>query len=409
MQRANMLIGQSGGPTTVINASLAAVVEHARRSELVDRVYGMRFGIEGLLSGHLIDLTGLSTERLTRLARTPSSALGSSRHKLSDDELPQLLEQLRSFNVRYLLMIGGNDTMETIQRVEQYCAEEHYPIHGVGIPKTVDNDLFGTDHTPGFPSAARYLALSALQGGCLARDMRRVDQYLILQTVGRDAGWLPAATAAARQREGDAPHLIYVPEVPMNRDAFLRDATDCIDRHGWVSIVCGEGVAWDDGTPVSASATLDRFSNIEYGAMGGTGAALHLHRILAEHTGLRGEFQIPESLPMCAADRTSEIDRKEAAACGREAARLALSGASGIMVGMKRRSGSYAVDYITVPLQEVARRTKPMPPEYLAGDKRDVSPEFLAYLRPLIGPLPEHESLDDLERSWAEAARKTDR
>ncbi len=396
MQRRNVLIGQSGGPTAVINASLAAVVKQARRSKKVDRVYGMRFGVEGLLKGHLVDLTELPPERLTRLARTPSSALGSSRHKLSDDELPQVLEQLRRWNVAYLFMIGGNDTMETIHRVEQHCAEEHFPIHGIGIPKTVDNDLFGTDHTPGYPSAARYVALSALQGGRLACDMQRVDQYLILQTVGRDAGWLPAAAAAARKREGDAPHLIYVPEAPMHRDTFLQEATNCIDRNGWVSIVCGEGVIWDDGTPVSASSTSDRFSNIEYGAMAGTGAALHLHRLLAEYTGFRGEFQIPESLPMCAADRVSELDRKEAAACGREAVRLALAGASGLMVGMARRPGAYAVEYTTVPLQEVARRTKPMPNEYLADHRRDVSPEFLAYVRPLIGELPEHESLHDL-------------
>ena len=174
---------------------------------------------------------------------------------------------------------------------------------GSGIPKTVDNDLYAVDHTPGFPSAARYVALSVQQAGRLARDMQRVDRFLVHQTIGRDAGWLAASAAIARTRDEDGPHYIYVPEQPISRDQVLSDVHTAVDAYGWASIVIGEGTTWTDGTPVSAASTADRFNNVEFGAMGGASAAMNLHRFIAAETGYRGEFQIPESMPMASADR----------------------------------------------------------------------------------------------------------
>jgi 6-phosphofructokinase len=193
---ANALIGQSGGPTSVINSSLVGAVDAAAKSSRIDRVFGMRFGIEGVLGEHLVDLSGQSPTTLAGLRRTPSSALGSSRLKLRDEHFGPILEQLRRYDIRYLFMIGGNDTMDTIHRVTKYAAEHGHEMCGIGVPKTVDNDLFGTDHTPGFPSAARFVALSVLQAGLLARDMQKVDQFVVFQTVGRSAGWLPAAATS---------------------------------------------------------------------------------------------------------------------------------------------------------------------------------------------------------------------
>jgi 6-phosphofructokinase 1 len=395
--KGNAIVGQSGGPTAVINASLVGLVEAALASQLVDRVYGTRWGIRGLLDGEMVDFTAVAPDRLTMLKFTPASALGSTRYKLQDEDLPQVLEALKAHEIRYFFLIGGNDTMDTIHRVEQYCREHGYELNGVGIPKTVDNDLFGTDHTPGFPSAARDIALTVQQAGRLARDMQKVDQYAVFQAIGRDAGWLAASASLARRNPADAPHLVYVPEVPMKPEQFLSDVTDCIERHGYAYIVCGEGVLWEDGTPVSASRTTDEFSNIEFGAMGGVSAAMSLHRLMHEHTGYRGEFQITESIPMCAADRVSDTDREEAYGCGREAMRLAAGGHSGVMITIQRvQYDPYAYEFGTEPLSEVARRTHRLPGEFYDPEVKQATDAFRRYAAPLVGEIPAFATLDDI-------------
>ncbi|NOY38607.1 MAG: diphosphate--fructose-6-phosphate 1-phosphotransferase [Chlorobi bacterium] len=391
MLNGNAIIGQSGGPTSVINASLAGVIEACMEAPQIDKVYGMHFGIEGFMQKDLLDLGNQSRTIIEGLKKTPSSALGSSRHKVINEDFPKILEVLKAFNIRYLFMIGGNDTMDTIHRVETYCQTTGYEMIGIGIPKTVDNDLFGTDHTPGFASAARSNILNVLQGGILARDMQKVDQFVIYQTIGRDAGWLAAATAMARKDEEDAPHLIYTPEFDFEQDKFLSDFEKIYNLYGFVSIVCGEGIKYADGTPVSASRTKDKFSNVEFGAMGGTSVALMLHRMISEKFGFRGEFQITESLIMSAADRAAETDRTEAYRCGAEAVKLALSGTTGKMIGIHRESNTpYTVSYKPVPLADVAVKARPMPKNYFTSNGTFVSEAFLDYLRPLVGTFPDY-------------------
>ena len=226
MLKGNAIVGQSGGPTAVINASMVGVVDATKKAKAIDRVFGMRFAIEGVLNDYLLDLTAESDETLQQVRYTPSSALGSSRLKLQDKHFPTILKQLKKYGIRYFFMIGGNDTMDTIHRVVEYANSKGYEMRGVGVSKTVDNDLYGTDHTPGYPSAARYVALSIQQGGLLNRDMQKVDQFSVFQTVGRSAGWLPAAAAAARRKKGDAPHIILLPELAV--DPVL---TSPLDRH----------------------------------------------------------------------------------------------------------------------------------------------------------------------------------
>jgi 6-phosphofructokinase 1 len=298
---------------------------------------------------------------------------------------------LKKYDVRYYFLIGGNDTMDTMHHVEAYCRKEGHALIGIGVPKTVDNDLCGTDHTPGFGSCARYVAMSVQQAGMLARDMNRVDQYVIFQTVGRSAGWLAAAGALAKAAEDDAPHLILMPERPVQRDRFLADVKRCYDRHGWCSVVCGEGICYADGTPVSASSVTDKFSNVEFGAMGGTSAAMMLHRMIHAAFGWRGEFQVCESLQMCAADRAHPGDAEEAYACGRRAVELAAQSTSGVMVSIVRDcSNPYRWSLGTVPLAEVALGAKPMPDAYINAEGNFVTEACLEYLRPLVGPLPEY-------------------
>jgi len=394
MLNGNIIVGQSGGPTSVINASLAGIIETAAKS-CAGSVLGMRYGIEGFMAENIIDLSGESSAIIKGLRSTPSSALGSCRHKLKDTDLPKILEVMKKCNIRYIFLIGGNDTMDTIHRVTEYARQCKYELIGIGVPKTVDNDLYGTDHTPGFASAARYMTLSVQQAGVLARDMKKVDQFVVFQTIGREAGWLAAATALARRDEDDAPHILVLPERAFEREAFLKKVDACYKKFGYVSVVCGEGCKYADGTPVSASRTKDKFNNVEFGAMAGTSVAMMLHRMIAEEFGFRGEFQITESLPMCAADRAVTQDIEEAYLCGKTAVELAVKGDTGVMVTLVReQSEKYSCTTGTIPLSDVAVRAKPMPDEFISKDGTDVTPAFIEYVKPLVGELPKYTKLN---------------
>lgn len=394
MLKGNAIMGQSGGPTSVINASLAGIIDAAKDFKGIKKVLGMRYGIEGFMAENIVDLGKEPAKNVKGLKVTPSSALGSCRKKLKDDDLPVIFEKLKKYDIRYLFLIGGNDTMDTIHRVEAYARSKGYEMTGIGVPKTVDNDLFGTDHTPGFPSAAKYMALSVMQAGVLARDMCRVDQFVIFQAVGREAGWLAAATAAGKKDESDAPHILCLPERFFERDKFLADVKKCYDKYGWVSIVCGEGITYADKTPVSASRITDQFKNVEFGAMGGTSAAMMLHRMIADEFKFRGEFQVTESLSMCAADRAVKKDIDEAYLCGRTAVKLAKDGKTGLMVTLVRKPGkTYQCTTGTIPLCEVAVRAKPMPDEFINKEGNFVTDAFIKYLKPLVGGLPEYTKL----------------
>jgi ATP-dependent phosphofructokinase / diphosphate-dependent phosphofructokinase len=390
----NAIIGQSGGPTSVINASLAGFVEAALQYEGFGKVLGMRYGIEGFMAGNIIDFAAESTKTIKGLKTTPSSALGSCRHKLQEEDLPVILELLKKYNIGYVFLIGGNDTMDTINRLEIYAKENGYDLIGIGIPKTVDNDLFGTDHTPGYASAARYMALSVMQAGVLARDMQKVDQFVVFQCIGREAGWLAAATAAGKRTPQDAPHIMCLPERAFDKEKFLNDVQKCHEANGFVSVVCGEGITYADGRPVSASQIADRFGNVEFGAMGGTSAALTLHRMISDAFGFRGEFQITESLPMCAADRAVGLDIEEAYQCGQKAVELASQGRGGVMVTLERPQGK---DYVcvtgTASLRDVAVRAKPMPDEFISKEGNFITDSFMEYLKPIIGEMPEYVQL----------------
>lgn len=396
MLKGNAVVGQSGGPTSVINTSLAAVIEEAKGREDIRNVLGMNFGIEGFMKEQFLDLSGQSESIIKGLRNTPSSALGSSRYKLVDEDFPRILEVLKKYDIRFFFLIGGNDTMDTIHRVEDYCRKEGYELRGIGIPKTVDNDLYGTDHTPGFASAARSNILNVMQAGVLARDMKKVDQFVVYQTIGRDAGWLAGACALASKSPSDAPHLIYCPERPFNKEEFLIDARECISKYGWVSVVVSEGLLYKDGTPVSAAQNRDKFNNTEFGAMGGASVALNVHKMLSDELkDSRGEFQISESLIMSAMDRAESSDLTEAWDCGREAVRLAVSGVSGVMVCLERSEAIPPVFKLgTAPLTAVAVRAKAMPASYINERGNYITEEFLNYMRPLISKLPEFTALE---------------
>lgn len=397
MVKGNAVAGQSGGPTSVINSSLAGIIKTAKESSLIGDIYGMNYGIEGLMNESLYDLGKQPDEVIRGLSSTPSSALGSSRHKVKEEDFSKILHVLKKYDIRYLFLIGGNDTMDTINRVEAYCRSAGYDLTGVGVPKTVDNDLYGTDHTPGFASAAWSNILNVMQAGVLARDMKKVDQFVIYQTIGRDAGWLAAATAMAKRSDDDAPHLIYTPEHHFSSEKFLADVDSCYRKYGWVFIVCGEGLKNPDGTPVSASIVRDKFRNTEFGAMGGTSVALNLHRMITSEFDLRGEFQILESLIMSDFVRALPRDLEEAYLCGVNAVKMAERGESGKMVTIERVSEDpYEVVYGTALLKDVAVSARPMPSGYFNKEGNFVSKDFIKYMKPLIGTLPEFVRLKEI-------------
>lgn len=391
MIKGNALIGQSGGPTSVINSSLAGVITALKKYKSVTGIYGMQYGIEGFMQELLYDLKKESPAVIKGLIGTPGSALSSCRHKVKKEDFPRIMEVLKKYNIRYFFLIGGNDTMDTIHRVEAYCREHGYELYGVGIPKTVDNDLFGTDHTPGYPSAARCTALSVLQAGFLARDMKRVDQFVIYQSIGRDAGWLTASAALAKTDDPEsAPHILLLPETPFVKKAFLKKVKQVFDKYGWVSICVSEGVRYKNGTPLSATQQKDKFGNTELGAMGGGSAGLSLHKLITDKfKSWRGEFQITESLPMAAADRAPDLDLQEAVALGEAAVKLAMKGESGKMVSLVRSKGNkYRCSIGAANLADVAVVAKPMPAKFISKDGFYVTKAFIDYARPLVGPMP---------------------
>jgi len=393
--KGNAIIGQFGGPTSVINSSLCGLVQEGLKSKKIKNVLGMRYGIQGFMKDEIFNLGKEAPQVIEELRQTPSSALGSCRYILKDEDFPIIMEQLKKYNIYYFFLIGGNGSMDTIRRIEKYCRKNNYKLNGIGIPKTVDNDLCGTDHAPGFPSAARYVCLSVQQAGQLARDMQQVDKYVILQTVGRGTGWLAASAALAKKNESDAPHLIYMPERPLSKERFISDVKECIRKIGWVFIICGEGIRWEDGTLVADIQVPDDSRNIEFGAMGGGSAALNLHKIINLETKYRGEFQITESLSMCAIDRASKVDLQEAYDCGVKAIQLAEEGISDVMVSINRISSSpYQVELKTVSLEEVALNTKLMDSKYINNQGNFVTDEYIKYIKPLIGELPNYSELE---------------
>ena len=390
----NAIIGQFGGPTSVINSSLCGLIQKGLKSKKIKNVLGMRYGIQGFMNDDVIDLGKEAPRVIQGLRQTPSSALGSCRYILKDEDFPIIMKQLKKHNIRYFFLIGGNGSMETIRQIEKYCKKNNYKLNGIGIPKTVDNDLCGTDHAPGFPSAARYVCLSVQQAGRLARDMQQVDKYVILQTVGRDTGWLAASAALAKKNESDAPHLIYMPERPLYKKRFITDVKECIKKYGWVSIICGEGILWEDKSFVASLQVQDNLSDMEFGAMAGGSAALNLHKIINQETKYRGEFQITESLSMCAIDRASKIDLQEAYDCGVKAIQLAEEGASGVMISIHRISSSpYQVELKTVSLDKVAVHIKLMDDKYINTSGNFVTDEYIEYIKPLVGELPRYSEL----------------
>ena len=384
MSKGNLIVGQSGGCTAVINSSLAGVVEAALSSDQVGEVYGMRHGIEGLLTSDVIDLRREPRDVWRSIRRTPSAALGSGRYKLRDEEFHTILEALQRLDVRYFVYIGGNDSADTAHRVSLAARQEGYELYAVSVPKTIDNDLPHTDHCPGYGSIARFVSTVTQEIGLDTEAMRRVDPVKILEVMGRDAGWVAASAALGRRRESDAPHLIYVPERPFSREGFLRDVRECYETHGYVVAVVTETVRDESGESVARTDPV--FSQDSFGHRYLTGAASYLCDLVARELGLRARFDKPGTIQRMSMAMASPVDLDEAYTVGRHAAVSALAGEDDRMVGIERVSNSpYVSRPGLVELTSVANQQKLLPEEYLDPGRAHVSPAFIEYALPLIG------------------------
>jgi 6-phosphofructokinase 1 len=379
-----LVVGQSGGPTAVINASLAGVVAQSR-AEGFSRVLGMRNGVLGALREDFVDLSDLDEPSLDQLRRTPSAALGSCRYKLKSEDPARIAELFRARDVSAFVYIGGNDSADTALNV----ANAADGLAVVGVPKTIDNDLPGTDHCPGYGSAARFLAQVTRETALDTLAMRATDPIRLIEVMGRHAGWLPGAAWLARQSDADAPHLVYVPERPRSVEGIAEDVRRVFSELGWCVIVLCENQPTPDGRVIGASGEprwVDAFGHAYYES-----PAQWLARYLQGQLKVRVRFDKPGTIQRMATAYVSTSDRAEAEIVGRQAVKLAAAGTSGVMVSLEREAGRmYRVTTGTTPLEVVANEQRRLPDAFVNADGNGLTSAFVDYAAPLIGePLPE--------------------
>lgn len=384
MRSGKLVIAVGGGPTAVINQFLTGAVLEARLFPQIERIYGARYGVRGIVNEDFVDLSAESRANLEAIAATPSSALGSTRDKPDLAYCRNIFASLKAHGASWFLYIGGNDTADTVRIVSEEAAKEGYDLRSIHIPKTIDNDLMENDHTPGFPSAARFVA-QAFMGADL--DNRSLPGVYVAVVMGRHAGFLTAASAAARTVEGDGPHLIYLPERIFDEAKFLSEVKSVHDRLGRCVIALSEGIRDTDGTPLSVklaqTVEKDAHGNVQ---LSGTGALADL--LCEEIKSKRGIKRVRGDtfgyLQRSFAGCASDVDRREAREVGEFAVKQAIWGTGDGSVVI-RRIGDYAFDYALVKLAKVGGKTKVMPDAFIAPSGSDVTAAFQAYLRPLLG------------------------
>ncbi len=379
LRKGKALVAHGGGPTAVLNASLAGIVEESRRHAEIDSLYGALNGAGGLLDEHLVDLLAESQETWDAIARSPGSALGTSRKKLSDDDFGRMLETLRRHEIRYVLLTGGNGTMEMALRLSHICRDAGYEASVIGVPKTIDNDLYGTDHTPGFASAARFFIHGLRYIGA---DNRALPGVTVVEVLGRNAGWLAASTLLARQDPDDAPHLVYLPERRLPFAHLAADVERVYGKVGRVVVAVCEGQLDEKGEPFGADTRTT--SKVPL--------ALNLAHVLSmklsRSLGVNARSEKPGLLGRSFAALASPVDLDEARRCGAAAVQFAVRGETGKMVTLERLAGAeYRTTAGLVRIEEVAGRERLFPEEWMPQDAGGDSPEFEAWLRPLVGPI----------------------
>ncbi len=385
----NAVVGQSGGPTAVINASLyGTVYEALNREDEIGTVYGMINGIEGFLNDQVMDMTPLEESKELELIRTtPGSYLGSCRYKLPEDlndpVYPQLFAHFEAYNIGYFFYIGGNDSMDTVSKLSRYAEKISSDIRVIGIPKTIDNDLVETDHTPGFGSAAKYVASTVREIAIDASVYDNKKSVTIVEIMGRHAGWLTAASALARKFEHDNPVLIYLPETDFNQDAFIEKVRTSLETTPNLVVCISEGIHDNTGTFIceySNDVGTDTFGHKML-----TGSGKYLENLVKERLGVKVRSVELNVCQRCSSSMLSKTDQKEAIASGAYGVKAALNGASGKMVAFERLDGDdYQIDYVLKDVNVICNQEKCVPVTWITADGSDVTEDFIRYARPLI-------------------------
>lgn len=385
----NAVVGQSGGPTAVINASLyGTVYEALNREDEIGTVYGMINGIEGFLNNQVMDMAPLEESKELELIRTtPGSYLGSCRYKLPEDlndpVYPQLFARFEAYNIGYFFYIGGNDSMDTVSKLSRYAEKISSDIRVIGIPKTIDNDLVETDHTPGFGSAAKYVASTVREIAIDASVYDNKKSVTIVEIMGRHAGWLTAASALARKFEHDNPVLIYLPETDFDQDAFIEKVRTSLETTPNLVVCISEGIHDNTGTFIceySNDVGTDTFGHKML-----TGSGKYLENLVKERLGVKVRSVELNVCQRCSSSMLSKTDQKEAIASGAYGVKAALNGASGKMVAFERLDGDdYQIDYVLKDVNVICNQEKCVPVTWITADGSNVTEDFIRYARPLI-------------------------
>ena len=385
----NAVVGQSGGPTAVINASLyGTVYEALNREDEIGTVYGMINGIEGFLNNQVMDMAPLEESKELELIRTtPGSYLGSCRYKLPEDlndpVYPQLFARFEAYNIGYFFYIGGNDSMDTVSKLSRYAEKISSDIRVIGIPKTIDNDLVETDHTPGFGSAAKYVASTVREIAVDASVYDNKKSVTIVESMGRHAGWLTAASALARKFEHDNPVLIYLPETDFDQDAFIEKVRTSLETTPNLVVCISEGIHDNTGTFIceySNDVGTDTFGHKML-----TGSGKYLENLVKERLGVKVRSVELNVCQRCSSSMLSKTDQREAIASGAYGVKAALNGASGKMVAFERLDrDDYQIDYVLKDVNVICNQEKCVPVTWITADGSDVTEDFIRYARPLI-------------------------
>lgn len=381
----NVLVAQSGGPTAVINASLAGVIEEALNHDCIEEIYGGLNGVLGILQERMIDLAEEPQQAIRWLRHTPASALGTCRYKLrKESDFQRVVDVFKAHNIRYFFYIGGNDSQDTADRISKVAASQDWEMRVIGIPKTVDNDLVMTDHTPGYGSVIKNVATTVRELACDGEAMGQHDLVYVLEVMGRSAGWIAAGASLAKRRDhpNDPPHLIYLPEVPFDLNKFLDDVTETLKREKFCLIVVGEGLVDGNGNYVATSdSNTDSFGHSQLG-----GAGDYLKNLIDQHfSGVKTRSFRPGHAQRAAAVRASKTDADEAYLAGSAAVQAALSGVTDKMVTLLRGDGdNYTCETGLADLSEVANGVKHLPANWINEDGVSLSYQFVKYATPLI-------------------------
>ena len=385
----NAVVGQSGGPTAVINASLyGTVYEALNREDEIGTVYGMINGIEGFLNDQVMDMAPLEESKELELIRTtPGSYLGSCRYKLPEDlndpVYPQLFARFEAYNIGYFFYIGGNDSMDTVSKLSRYAEKISSDIRVIGIPKTIDNDLVETDHTPGFGSAAKYVASTVREIAIDASVYDNKKSVTIVEIMGRHAGWLTAASALARKFEHDNPVLIYLPETDFDQDAFIEKVRTSLETTPNLVVCISEGI--HDNTSTFICEYSNDVGTDTFGHKMLTGSGKYLENLVKERLGVKVRSVELNVCQRCSSSMLSKTDQKEAIASGAYGVKAALNGASGKMVAFERLDGDdYQIDYVLKDVNVICNQEKCVPATWITADGSDVTEDFIRYARPLI-------------------------